>query len=302
VTLTTEQIRHLEDRESEQGSLFTDGCGTISPQLSRTVWKQLRLQRDRYTKSAKVPSCFQFRLGGAKGVVIQDPSLTGKVICLRVSQKKFEAPEVLTLDIQSTSYRLKHMFLNRPLIMLLEYLGVEPSYIINLQSTAIRGVQSIRTSLSRASNLCMQHGLGTSYHLPSLFNNIYKLLELEISDQTSPGFLYHKLIEDALYCAVTHALREIKYRAHVLVPGSVTLVGAADEYNCLEEGEIYASVHDERTKKTVDITGRVLITRSPQAHPGDVQMVNAVRRPELSHLTNVVIFSCKYAILSLVYK
>jgi hypothetical protein len=56
----------------------------------------------------------------------------------------------------------------------------------------------------------------------------------------------------------------------------------ADEWDCLEEGEIYATVHDERTGKTEAIIGRVLVTRSPQVHPGDVQFVTAVRRPQLS--------------------
>jgi RNA-dependent RNA polymerase len=295
ITLQETQIERIEDRISADGSVFTDGCGKISPEMSRTVWGRLRRQRARYSKSKAVPSCFQFRLGGAKGVLVQDPTLSaiGKVICLRPSQEKFEAPDVLTLDIQSTSSRPKAMFLNRPLIVLLEHLGVDPSSIITLQDAAIRNVQSLRTSLSRASELFMQHGLGSSFHLPSLFNNIVKVLGLDIDDQSSPGFFRHKLIEDALYCAATHALREIKYRSHILVPDSVTLLGVSDEWDCLEEGEIYATVHDERTSQTEAIIGRVLVTRSPQVHPGDVQFVTAVRRPELSHLTNVVVFSCK---------
>jgi hypothetical protein len=48
-------------------------------------------------------------------------------------------------------------------------------------------------------------------------------------------------MKEALYCAATHALREIKYRAHILVPGSVTLLGVSDEYDCLAEGEIFAT-------------------------------------------------------------
>jgi len=41
------------------------------------------------------------------------------------------------------------------------------------------------------------------------------------------------------------------------------------------------------------VTGRVLITRSPQIHPGDIQFVEAVRRPQLEHLRNVVVFACR---------
>ena len=178
--------------------------------------------------------------------------------------------------------------MNRPLIMLLEHLGVKQNVITELQKTSIREVQSIQTSLSQANRVFLQHNLGTSYHLPSLFNNISKYLELEISDN-----LHHHLLEDVLYCAATHALREIKYRAHILVPGSVTLLGVSDEYDCLAEGEIFATVYDEKEQTERPIEGRVLITRSPQVHPGDVQLVNAVRCPELNHLKNVVVFSCR---------
>ena len=238
-----------------------------------------------------MPSCFQFRLGGAKGVVVLDPNLEGKVICLRPSQTKFDGLDNLTFDVQSTSSRSRPMFLNRPLIMLLEHLGVEQKVITDLQSASIQDVQSIQTSLTQATKVFLQHNLGTSYHLPSLFNSISKYLELDISGR--PDSLQHHLIDEVLYCAATHALREIKYRAHILVPGSVTLLGVSDEYDCLAEGEIFATVYDERNKMERFIEGQVLITRSPQVHPGDVQLVTAVRRPELNHLKNVVVFSCR---------
>ena len=235
----------------------------------------------------------QFRLGGSKGVVVQDPTLDGKVICLRPSQTKFDGLDNLTFDVQSTSSRPRPMFLNRPLIMLLEHLGVTPDVIIELQSTSIREVETIRTSLSQATKVFLQHNLGASYQLPSLFNNISKYLELDISDGSDDS-LHHHLVEEAIYCAATHALREIKYRAHILVPGSVTLYGVSDEYDCLAEGEIYATVYDESKGTEQFIEGQVLITRSPQVHPGDVQLVTAVRRPELNHLKNVVVFSCRW--------
>ena len=239
-----------------------------------------------------MPSCLQFRLGGSKGVVVQDPTLEGKVICLRPSQIKFDGLDNLTFDVQSTSSRSRPMFLNRPLIMLLEHLGVEKNVVTNLQSISIQEVQSIQTSLSQATKVFQQHNLGTSYHLPSLFNNISKYLELDISDH--PDSLHNHLMDEVLYCVATHALREIKYRAHILVPGSVTLLGVSDEYNCLAEGEIFATVYDESKGTEQFIEGQVLITRSPQVHPGDVQFVTAVRRPELNHLKNVVVFSCRW--------
>src|SRR5882762_9045756 len=90
------------------------------------------------------------------------------------SQTKFDGLDNLTLDIQSTSSRLKPMFLNRPLIMLLEHLGVAPDAISHLQQNTIQEVQAIQNSLNQATKVFLQHTLGASFHLPSLFNNISK--------------------------------------------------------------------------------------------------------------------------------
>lgn len=226
-------------------------------------------------------------------MVVRDPTLKGRVVCLRDSQVKFDAPDNRTFDIQSTSLRPKAMFLNRPLIVVLEYLEASRERIIELQDRSINEAQSIRRSFKNASNVLRQHGLGTSFRLPSLFNNMTSLLNLGMyGDETEDG-LYNDLIANALHCAETHILRELKYRAHIAVPGSYTLLGVSDEWDCLAEGEIYATVHDEKSGLYEEITGTIGITRSPQIHPGDVQTVTAVRREELAHLTNVVVFSCR---------
>ena len=223
-------------------------------------------------------------------------ALSGKVICLRPSQVKFDAPESLTLDIATTSSQPSPVFLNRPLIALLEYLGVEPEAIVELQEQAIRLVESSRSSLVTGPALLQQHGLGASFRLPSLFSNIVELLHLDVkldSDQDADR-INHELIRECLRLAAAHVLREIKHRARIPVPGSYTLLGVSDEADCLEENQIYATIKDPRTGHCQPILGKVVITRSPQVHPGDVQIVEAVDHPNLSHLTNVVVFSCRW--------
>jgi hypothetical protein len=227
-----------------------------------------------------------------QGVIFVDPTLTGKVLCLRKSQTKFETNGTLTLDIASTSSRPIRMFLNRPLIMLLEHLGVEDKMFIELQNDAIRSVESTRSSFQEASKLFQQHGFGASFRLASLFNNLVNQLKLP-DDYISPRILQCDLITTSLAYAATHVLRELKFRGRIAVPGSFTLIGVSDEWGCLREGEIYATIRDERNGIHQAVEGRVLITRSPQIHPGDVQFVTAVRRPELRHLNNVVVFSCE---------
>lgn len=41
------------------------------------------------------------------------------------------------------------------------------------------------------------------------------------------------------------------------------------------------------------LIGDLMVTRNPCLHPGDIRVLTAVNRPELSHLYNVVVFSSK---------
>ncbi|KAG9314705.1 RNA dependent RNA polymerase-domain-containing protein [Chiua virens] len=291
ITLELDEIEYIDDIKSPKNKVMTDGCSPISTELAHAIWRANQGTKKRPVRG-RVPSAYQFRLGGAKGMVVQDPTLEGRVVCLRDSQVKFEAPEHRTFDIQSTSLRPKFMFLNRPLIVLLEYLGSSNERIIELQDRSINEAHSIRTSFANASKVFQQHGMGSSFHLPSLLKNMSTMLNLKIYGETEDG-VYNDLIANSLHCAETHILRELKYRAHIAVPGSFTLLGVSDEWDCLREGEIFATIDDEKSGLYQGITGTVAITRSPQIHPGDVQVVTAVRKKELEHLRNVVVFSCR---------
>ncbi|KAG2109648.1 RdRP-domain-containing protein [Suillus discolor] len=297
ITLLPEEIDYdYPDRKSPSGNVMTDGCSPISVGLAKDIWRSLQKGKKRPAKLRNIPSAFQFRLGGAKGMVVQDPTIEGKLVRLRPSQIKFDGQENLTFDVQSTSAKPKAMFLNRPLIVLMEFLGVDTSRIVDLQDDAITKAQSVRSSSLDASKVIQQHGLGASFHLPSLLRNLSIILQLDVGDteeETSQSRWTSELIESTLHCVETHILRELKYRAHIEVPGSYTLLGVSDEWGCLREGEVYAAVHDERTGLNKQILGEAAITRSPQIHPGDLQVVTAVDRPELAHLKNVVVFSCE---------
>ncbi|KAG2160156.1 RdRP-domain-containing protein [Suillus bovinus] len=297
MTLLPEEIDYnYPDRKSPSGNVMTDGCSPISVGLAKDIWRSLQKGKKRPAKLRNTPSAFQFRLGGAKGMVVQDPTLEGNLVRLRPSQIKFDAQENLTFDVQSTSAKPKAMFLNRPLIVLMEFLGVDTSRIIELQDDAITKAQSVRSSSLDASKVIQQHGLGASFHLPSLFRNLATILQLDVGnteEEPSQSQWASELIESSLHCIETHILRELKYRAHIEVPGSYTLLGVSDEWDCLKEGEVYAVVFDERTGLNEQILGQVAVTRSPQIHPGDLQVVMAVNRPELAHLKNVIVFSCE---------
>ncbi|KAF7340132.1 hypothetical protein MVEN_01931600 [Mycena venus] len=262
-TLEEDQIELADDRISATGSVFTDGCSSISVALCREVWKALRASQ----RIPRSPSAYQFRCGGAKGVLVKNPNLPGKTLVFRPSQTKFEAADIRTLDIAATSSKPILAYLNRPLIALLEYHGTLPEAFMALQKLAIEEGQSINDSLLQASKIFSQHGLGASFRLPSLFNNLYYQLKFEIGDWSKPHLFQHFCLKTALAYATTHILREIKHRAHIIIPGSYTLIGVSDEWDCLEDGEVYATVVDERAGLNLPITGRILITRKPPDTP-----------------------------------
>ncbi|PBK99203.1 RdRP-domain-containing protein [Armillaria gallica] len=290
VEISPDMITDIPDRTSVSGvnALFTDGCSTISRDLI-TIVKEKVLRRARLP-----PSAIQFRLGGAKGVLFVDPLLTGKMLTLRESQKKFDSEYMRNLDITTTSAKPIYCYLNRPMIALLEHHSVPHKSFKDLQDRAIDEVRQTKRSLDAAATTFTHHGLGASFHLESLFRNMARTLQVELSeDLDSESGVHYGLLKTVIAYGATHILKEIKHRARIRVPGSYTLIGVSDEWDCLEEGQVYATIFDPRTNERVAVEGRVLVTRSPQIHPGDVQFATAVRRPELNHLINVVVFSCK---------
>lgn len=38
------------------------------------------------------------------------------------------------------------------------------------------------------------------------------------------------------------------------------------------------------------LQGKVVVSRNPCTHPGDIRLLDAVNRPELQHLVNVIVF------------
>lgn len=110
--------------------------------------------------------------------------------------------------------------------------GVQPEIFLRLQDRAVRETrESIRTFYG-ASKLLEMHGLGASFKLPSILTRLQSI-GIDLEHCQSLG------IKTTLKDAETDILRELKHRARIPVPESWKLVGIADEFNYLEEGEIY---------------------------------------------------------------
>ncbi|CCM00938.1 uncharacterized protein FIBRA_02985 [Fibroporia radiculosa] len=269
---------------------FTDGVGTISPDLAQAIWDELRAKQKRSRHRTK-PRAYQVRFMGSKGMLSVDYRLENRLVCLRESMIKFDAPNSLFIEIARAFDKPGRYYLNRPLIMLLEGLGVPYSTFQALQDAAVQNAQDSVESLSSSARLLEAHGLGTSFRLTSTMLSLHRL---------GLGPLHEDIFwQQMMDFAVNHVLRELKHHARIPVPDGWTLVGVADVHGFLNEGEIFACVHPQDSSVPIYLEGPTLISRSPTIHPGDVQVVHAIGPPppgspfEKEPLPNTVVFSIK---------
>ncbi|GAA5856022.1 hypothetical protein JCM8547_002944 [Rhodosporidiobolus lusitaniae] len=268
--LSADQIVRIPNSYSAGGSCFTDGVGKISIDLAKEVDQILTAGRLGGRRKNRVKaSCYQVRIGGIKGMLAIDPLLKGKVVAIHPSMEKFDGQ--LALDIADIFDRPLPCYLNRPLICVLEGLGISPSVFLDLQKNAAEAIRCSRDSLKDAATMIERQGFGTVSMLSSILLRLSRLLGSDLPASEVDPFL-----NACVDVVVADALRSLKFRARIPVKGW-TLVGVCDEDKYLKEGEIYACIH-QKGKSPVYLEGQICISRSPTAHPGDVQVVRAVGR------------------------
>jgi len=314
ISITAEEVIQLPDIEAivnNKRVIFTDGIGTCSRETMERIAEALRESSGPKKKSRRRGpfSAAQIRLAGNKGMLIVDHTLSDDTIFVRDSMNKFAYDyESLDVEIADVFDRPKPVFLNRPLIMILETLGVPIRSFLHLQETMITSITESAHSIELSAQLLATHGLGASFRIPSVLLGLAKL------GLASPPTKDEFLARGLNYC-VNHVLRCLKHRARIHVPDSWTLVGVADFHKYLREGEVFGTcsafplnhylpdsdtvcVRDKDGKKKY-LTGRVLVTRSPAIHPGDVQMAHAIGPPQRGSpfanedLPNCIVFSCR---------
>jgi RNA-dependent RNA polymerase len=123
--------------------------------------------------------------------------------------------------------------------MLLESNGVDKDLFINLQRKAVQEVQLASKDVQKYMELLESYALGHSFGLLSLLRHLSsrKILDFQDIESQDEGLLGF-LNRIAKICTA-HALRDLKHHARIPVPESYSLVGVADEWDFLEEGEVY---------------------------------------------------------------
>ncbi|KAJ6509230.1 RNA-directed RNA polymerase 2 [Mycena vitilis] len=296
-TIEVEEVTEIDDiSDALQKYHFTDGVGTMSLELAEAIWDELKASGRRKRPVKNHPRAYQIRFDGCKGMLSVNYRLKGHVMCLRPSMIKFNTEvRSRTIDIAKAFDKPGPYYLNRPLIMLLEGLGVPCEVFMGYQNKAVREVQASTRSLDAFARMLEIHGLGTAYRLPSVLLGLKQL-----GIDTLPGNKFYRKMLDF---AVHHVLRLLKNKARIPIKDAVTLtsstVGVADVHRYLKEGEIFVCTREADSNRLNFIEGDVLISRSPTIHPGDVQVVRAIGKPpsgscfDHEPLPNTVVFSVR---------
>lgn len=109
ISLSANSIRDysIPDVNSKDGSrVFSDGVGTLSRQAMEAIHAAMPQRK-------VLPTCFQIRWAGAKGMLGLDSRLEGKVMMVRPSMIKFESSDKENLEICDTANKPIPMVLNR---------------------------------------------------------------------------------------------------------------------------------------------------------------------------------------------
>ncbi|XP_021821147.1 probable RNA-dependent RNA polymerase 1 [Prunus avium] len=280
-----DEIEFIPDVKTERGGVkycFSDGIGKISAEFAGRV-------ASKCGKSTP-PSAFQIRLGGYKGVVAVDPTLSKK-LALRDSMCKYQSNNT-KLDVLAWS-RYQPCFLNRQLITLLSTLGVPDIVFVKKQNEALKQLEGVLADPLRALQALEMIFQG------EVTDVLKEMLACSYKPDAEP---FLSLMLQA-FCA--SKLVELRTKTRIFVPNGRSLMGCLDETGTLEYGQVFVQCSQRAvfggnsnssatsSEDTFIVEENVVVAKNPCLHPGDVRVLRAVNVPALHHMVDCVVFPQK---------
>ncbi|KAG7445556.1 RdRP-domain-containing protein [Guyanagaster necrorhizus] len=268
----------LDDLIANDGSDCSDGCGMIRDSFAKQVCSTIGASED---------TCvFQIRLGGIKGLFVRykDEDFdhicgsAGAKVAYRRSMFKYEGGPS-TLEVRDINRPPRSARLSIQFIVLLMTLGISFEVFESLLRKQLDDLEQIMVNRQKAMD-CVGGELDSEG----------KDFDQELSEMLLAGF---DLNEGHLACLLKQfqkrSLDALRTKLHIRVKDSAYLFGVVDELGILEEGQIYIN----RPYQGGPQVGTFVVGRNPAYSPGDLRRLEAVNIPELSHLTNCVVFAGK---------
>ncbi|KAH7934737.1 uncharacterized protein LOC119404960 [Rhipicephalus sanguineus] len=260
--------------KSKNPYVFSDGIGMVSRSLLQKVCQKLGIEDE--------PSAIQIRYAGYKGMLCLNPTLDGDKLVLRESMCKFPCSTSDVLEVIKVSAP-RTVCLNRPLITILEQLGVPGHAFVNLQQNMVLQLADALVCEDVALDT-----LGSYVEVPFFFRELQ-----------SRGFLLtrHPFVRLLLCTVYKSAMDGLRTKTRIAVASGAgrNMLGVLDETGRLQYGQVFVQYTELGTdsKATHVLTGTVLVTKCPCLHPGDVRKFEAVDVPELRHIKDCIVFPAK---------
>ncbi|KAF5192763.1 RNA-dependent RNA polymerase [Thalictrum thalictroides] len=271
VTVPSHDVVNIPDIEVTTDGItycFSDGIGKISSRFAKQVAKMCGYDT--------TPSAFQIRYGGYKGVVAVDHKSFRK-LSLRPSMRKFDSNNIM-LNVASCS-KLLPCYLNREIIILLSTLGIEDEKFEAMLHEQICLLHKMLSNKEAARNVLA--GMGDT-------NGILDKMLLLGYDPSREPYLHVMLKAHRDY-----QLSDIRSKCRLFVPKGRVLMGCLDETGILSYGQVFVRVsmtsvelqcgdHNFFRKDddgTAVVVGKVVVTKNPCLHPGDIRVLEAVFEP-----------------------
>jgi len=274
LSVSRNEIETISDAKVKHGAteyVFSDGIGKISIELARRVAKKCGHN--------SMPSAFQIRYGGFKGVVAVDPTSSVK-LSLRKSMHKYDSDNI-KLDVLACS-KFQPCYLNRQLITLLSTLDVKDSVFEKKQREAVNQLNTILTDSTKA------HEVLDLMFSGEVTNILKEMLICGYKPNIEP------FLSMMLQTFRASKLLELRQRTRIFIPKGRAMMGVLDETRTLEYGDVFVQYSNKRLSSLSHVVkGKVVVAKNPCLHPGDVRVLKAVDVPALRHMVDCVVFPQK---------
>ncbi|GMT04159.1 hypothetical protein PENTCL1PPCAC_26333, partial [Pristionchus entomophagus] len=273
--------------ETHELYTFSDGVGRMSMSLARELAEMLELKI--------VPSCYQVRFRGFKGVLTIDRTLDAPGqprVIFRKSQNKFiGSAEDDSSILEVVKYAMPSpMCLNRPLITILDYVSERQGmkYHENMSSRIHFYLEKELNTLSQMLLSDKEAASALTSRVP-LSMDFHRLLTSGFTFTNEPFF--HEMLVSIYRYSITQHLSKAKLE----MPSEMgrSMYGVLDETGLLQYGQVFIqyspSVRNASDKPLLHL-GPVLVSKNPCHAPGDARVFEAVWQPALSHLSDVIVF------------
>ncbi|XP_031492049.1 probable RNA-dependent RNA polymerase 1 [Nymphaea colorata] len=267
------EVENIPDVKSGQ-YVFSDGIGKISSAFARKVAEKCSCNR-------RIPSAFQIRYGGYKGVVAVDPTSNFK-LSLRKSMCKYMSNDTHLNVLAWTKYQ--PCFLNRQIINLLSTLGVEDRIFEIKQKEALDQLDKILIDAKVALE---------AIELMAPSENMKVLTEMLHCGYMPNSEPFLSMMLETFRAT---KLLELRRKARVFVPEGRSMMGCMDETRSLDYGQVfvqYSGAGDAECQCTRVVEGLVVVAKNPCLHPGDVRVLWATNIPALHHMVDCIVFPQK---------